>query len=93
MGFHRHLLLMGVGYALFSQAMAWAQAPSSQEDSASQLKHTVEVLRQGRRLILHYALVDAKGQEQDLRKIAQEAPHFTVYQGDKKLATGQFEFG
>jgi hypothetical protein len=93
MGFHRQLLLMGVGYAMCSQAMAWAQEPSSQEAIESQLSHKVEVLRQGRRLILHYELVDSTGQAQDLSRIIPEAPRFAIYQGERKLATGEFEFG
>ncbi len=78
---------------MLNQAVAWAEEPSSPGEIDSQLNHTVEVVRQGRRLILHYELVDSKGEAQDLSKITQEAPRFAVYQGEKELATGQFEFG
>jgi hypothetical protein len=93
MGFHQHLLLMGVIYGLLNQGIAWAQEASSLGDGDSQFSHKVEVHRQGRQLILHYELVDSEGKTQDLRKITEEAPRFAVYQGKKKLATGQFEFG
>ena len=84
---------MGLLYAMLNQAVAWAEELSSPGEIDSQLSHKVQVNRQGRRLILQYELVDSEGKIQDLRKITREAPHFSVYQGDRKLATGQFEFG
>ena len=89
----QHVALVGVAFCLFNYETACAQALSPAGDAESQFKHTVKVSRQGRMLILRYVLLDPAGKEQDLREIAQEPPRFTVYQGEKKLATGQFEFG
>lgn len=90
---HHRLMLIGVLFCLFNYGTACAQAPSPGENPESQLSHTVKVERQGRRLVLQHVLLDPAGQVQNLRDITQEPPRFTVYLGDKKLATGQFEFG
>jgi len=78
---------------LLFQGIVWGQEPPDSGDREAQFTHTVKVNRQGRTLILRYVLLDPAGQEQDLREMTQEPPRFTVYQGEKKLATGQFEFG
>ena len=90
---HHHLMLIGSLLCLFKCGIIYAQGPSPAGGTESQFRHTVAVNRQGRRLILEYKLLDPAGHELDLREMAQEPPRFTVYQGDRKLATGQFEFG
>lgn len=78
---------------LFDQGVGWAQNASPQGDVTPQLSHATTVVRQGRTLVLTYKLLDATGQARDVREVSPVAPSFTVYQGDKKLASGQFEFG
>ncbi len=56
------------------------------------LKQTVRVQRQGRILILNYELLGVGGEKYtgpDMSK----PPTFTVYKGDKEIASDKFEFG
>ena len=57
------------------------------------LTNSVTVSRQGRKLSLNYQLVGAGGAYQLVNQDRLHAPEFTVYQGDKKVASGKFEFG
>jgi len=56
------------------------------------LKQTVEVRRQGSLLLLNYKLLGAGGEAytSDNRS---DPPGFSVYKGDKKIASGKFEYG
>lgn len=56
------------------------------------LKQTVEVTRQGSLLLLNYKLLGAGGEPytSDSRS---DPPAFTVYKGDKKIASCKFEYG
>jgi len=56
------------------------------------LKQTVEVRKQGSLLLLNYKLLGAGGEAytSDNRS---DPPAFTVYKGDKKIASCKFEFG
>jgi hypothetical protein len=56
------------------------------------LKQTVEVTRQGSLLLLNYKLLGAGGEAytSDNRS---DPPAFTVYKGDKKIASCKFEYG
>jgi hypothetical protein len=57
------------------------------------LTNLVSVSRQGRKLSLNYQLAGAGGAYQLVNQDRLHPPEFTVYQGDKKVASGKFEFG
>ena len=57
------------------------------------LTNSVAVGRRGRNLSLSYELVGAGGAYQMVNEDRSNPPEFTVYQGDKKLAAGKFQFG
>ena len=57
------------------------------------LTNSVSVRRQGRKLALNYQLVGAGGPYQMVNQDRSHPPEFTVYQGDKKVGSGKFEFG
>jgi len=56
------------------------------------LEQTVKVKRQGRILMLDYELVGAGG-EKYTSPDRSKPPTFTVYKGDKEIASDKFEFG
>ena len=56
------------------------------------LKQTVKAKRQGRILILNYELLDVGG-EIYTSSNRNKPPTFTVYKGDKEIASDKFEFG
>ena len=56
------------------------------------LEQTVKAKRQGRILVLDYELVGAGG-EKYTGGDRSKPPTFTVYKGDKEIASGEFEFG
>jgi len=56
------------------------------------LKQTVKVNRQGRLLVMNYELLGVGG-EQYTGGNSGEPPTFTVYRGDKEVASDKFEFG
>jgi hypothetical protein len=56
------------------------------------LKQTVKVERQGRVLTLDYQLSGIGG-EKYTASDRSKPPTFTIYQGDKKIASGTFEYG
>jgi len=56
------------------------------------LKQTVKAQRQGRILTLNYELLGA-GSEKYTSGNRSKPPTFTVYKGDKKIASDKFEFG
>ena len=56
------------------------------------LKQTVRVQRRGRILVLNYELLGAGG-EKYTGSNRSKPPTFTVYKGDKKIASDKFEFG
>jgi len=56
------------------------------------LEQTVKAKRQGRILVLNYELVGAGG-EKYTGGDRSKPPTFTVYKGDKEIASGKFEFG
>jgi len=57
------------------------------------LTNSVSINRNGRKLSLNYQLVGAGGAYQMLNQDRSHPPEFAVYQGDKKVASGKFEFG
>jgi hypothetical protein len=57
------------------------------------LTNSVTVSRQGRKLSLNYQLLGAGGAYQLVNQDRLHPPEFTVYEGDKKVASGKFEFG
>ena len=56
------------------------------------LKQTMEVKRQGKALALDYKLLGVGG-EAYARADRSNPPSFTVYKGDKEIASGQFAYG
>jgi hypothetical protein len=57
------------------------------------LTNSVSVNRRGKYLALNYQLVGAGGPYQLVNQDRSHPPEFTVYHGDKKVASGKFEFG
>jgi hypothetical protein len=57
------------------------------------LTNSVSINRQGRKLSLNYQLVGAGGAYQMVGQDRSHPPEFAVYQGDKKVSSGKFEFG
>ena len=57
------------------------------------LTNSASITRQGRNLSLNYQLVGVGGAYQLSSQDRSHPPEFTVYQGDKKVASGKFEFG
>jgi hypothetical protein len=56
------------------------------------LKQTVRVQRQGGILVLNYELLGVGG-EKYTGPDRSKPPTFTVYKGDKEIASDKFEFG
>jgi hypothetical protein len=56
------------------------------------LKQTVRAQRQGNLLVLNYELLGVGGGRY-VRAQRAKPPQFAVYSGDKKIASGKFEFG
>ena len=57
------------------------------------LTNSVSITRRGKNLSLNYQLLGAGGAYQLVNQDRLHPPEFTVYQGDKKVASGRFEFG
>jgi len=57
------------------------------------LTNSVSVSREGRKLALNYRLLGAGGAYQMVSQDRSHPPEFAVYQGDKKVGSGKFEFG
>ena len=58
------------------------------------LNNTVTASRQGQDLVLNYHLAGAGGETYQLAKQdTSKPPAFAIYKGDKKIASGDFEFG
>jgi hypothetical protein len=57
------------------------------------LTNSVSINRRGRNLNLSYQLLGAGGAYQTLNRDLAHPPEFAIYQGDKKVASGKFEFG
>ena len=56
------------------------------------LTNMVSVSRHGRELSLDYRLIGAHGESYQISG-ARRQPEFAVYKGDRKIASGKFEFG
>jgi hypothetical protein len=57
------------------------------------LTNSVSVNRRGKYLALNYELLGAGGAYQLVNLDRSHPPEFTIYKGDKKVASGKFEFG
>ena len=57
------------------------------------LTNSVTVSRRGTSLVLNYHLVGMGGSYQLGNLDRSHPPEFTIYQGDRKIASGKFEFG
>jgi hypothetical protein len=77
---------LAAGAALWLSASAGGQTAPSGETPAAQPAVTVE--RQGRLLVLNYEVPG-----QDVQSEPNSPPGFAIYQGQKKIASGQFEYG
>ena len=84
------------GAALSLSTSAWGQTAPPDEAPALKIerpvKPAVTVQRQGRLLILSYRLVGADG-EPYTQSVPSNQPEFTVYRGQRKIASGQFQYG
>jgi len=56
------------------------------------LKQTVKAQRRGKFLVLNYKLLGVGGEIYTGRDTS-KPPTFTIYKGDKEIASGKFEFG
>jgi len=58
------------------------------------LRQVVTIERQGPTMVLNYELIGQGGEPYAInRQQASERPAFTVYRGDRQVASGDFEFG
>lgn len=57
------------------------------------LRQVVEVKRQGRMLVLNYRVQGIGGEEYGPSRRPDSRAKFTVYRGEKAIATGAFEYG
>jgi hypothetical protein len=57
------------------------------------LTNSVDVMRRGKYLALNYRLTGVGGGYQLVNQDRSHPPEFTVYQGDRKIGSGKFEFG
>jgi hypothetical protein len=57
------------------------------------LTNSVSVIRRGKNLTMGYRLAGVGGVYQLVNQDRSHPPEFTIYQGDKKVASGKFEFG
>ncbi|MGD0262299.1 MAG: hypothetical protein ABSD29_21235 [Verrucomicrobiota bacterium] len=57
------------------------------------LTNSVAIERRGRNLTMSYRLTGVGGLYQMVEQDRSHPPEFTIYQGDKKVASGKFEFG
>ena len=57
------------------------------------LKPSVKIERQGRLLVLTYHAVDAQGAPYSTAEQRSLSPRFTIYKGQREIASGQFEYG
>lgn len=88
------------GYARRTVASGRNRVTISEDTTASltvgaPLKQTVSVRRQGSILQLSYGLsgVDGNTYASTIVGSRNRPPTFTIYKGDRKIATGEFEFG
>jgi hypothetical protein len=72
--------------ALWSSVSVWGEATPSGETPV--VKPGVTVERQGRLLVFRYGATREAAQNDPNRP-----PAFAVYQGQRKIASGQFEYG
>jgi hypothetical protein len=57
------------------------------------LTNSVSISRRGKNLSLNYKLIGLGGAYQLVSQDRAHPPEFTIFQGDKKVASGKFEFG
>jgi len=57
------------------------------------LTNSLSVMKRGRHLLLSYHLEGVGGLYELVNQDRSHPPEFTVYRGDKKLATGRFQYG
>jgi hypothetical protein len=63
-------------------------------DAGGPLTNSVTASRHGQDLRLDYRLVGAGGETYQLvKQDRSQPPEFAIYRGDKRIASGKFEFG
>jgi len=63
-------------------------------DAGGPLTNSVVASRHGPDLLLDYKLIGAGGRQYQLSGSSRsQPPEFAVFKGDKKIASGKFEFG
>jgi hypothetical protein len=84
---------------LFSVTGAPAMSVAIIENETATLKvggplsSSVEVQRMGNVLRLSYILTDVGGHSYTSSQRADKPPTFSIYKGDKEIASGSFEYG
>ena len=81
-----------LGAALWQNASAWGQTASVLAGPPSAGKPGVTVERQGRLLVLRYG-TPGRDVQSEPRSEPNRPPEFAIYQGQRKIASGQFEYG
>lgn len=75
------------------QVTANPNAPATLKIGAP-LRHVVKVERQGPTMVLKYELIGQGGEPYVMsRNRPEQRPAFAIYRGDRKVASGDFEFG
>ena len=57
------------------------------------LTNSVSITRRGKYLTMNYQSVGARGPYALVNQVRSHPPEFTIYQGDRKVGSGKFEFG
>jgi hypothetical protein len=58
------------------------------------LRQVVEIRRPGTAMVLNYELIGQGGERYSINRTqGSPVPSFAVYRGDRKVASGDFEFG
>ncbi len=92
----RRQLRSGIFICLLWAAVLWlsvsAWGQTAPLGGMPAMKPAVTAERQGRLLVLSYKLVGADGQPVT-QNVPGGPPEFTIYQGNRRIASGQFEYG
>ena len=89
-------LWSGVFLGLLSAAVLWlsgsAWGQTAPPGATPAAKPAVTVQRQGHVLVLNYRLVGSDGRPLT-QNVPSARPEFTIHKGNRKIASGKFEYG
>jgi hypothetical protein len=80
------------GAVLWQSTSAWGQTAPVLSGQPSAGKPGVTVERQGRLLVLNYG-VPGEDAQSEPKSEPNSPPGFAIYEGQRKIASGQFEYG